>query len=469
MLDKIALLLQSGINQLNEKTAKISVKCWKILIDGTAQYLTAHEWNVIISALCKSLSHSLPFAFSPQFDSKCCEYQSYQKEQRDRQQTHHRYPMPKYNKSVTSVQCMVHLIVLDQLFNIAVKYAHKLNVKQLESLLNAFSVSYKFARDFNCNTNFRNFLWTASHSQLAAAAASHGGTKSSSNSAPDLFFQESRASSIKLDTLLTLCSKYVPTKVAKLTMTADMKRQIFETHKTHFMPSLYTFCNQLVESYCDDAAIEPFSASNSPAVRIQDQFVEHKPTPPKPSFAHLGMAQKSKLEHSHNHGNNNTHKSAASKLFGLGKANRNKTKPQEDKTLSSASQQQQQQLSAREYQSRRSGGGNYRSANRNNVTQNTDKGLPWKTGVIVGILDHILNDSLWDSLKEQEQFILNLYDYLILCIALDNREIRQRISKLFGGCIKLMLMQQYTLKNENDNDNDNIDRLCLDETRVVSV
>merc|ERR1711933_576494 len=69
---------------------------------------------------------------------------------------------------------------------------------------------------------------------------------------------------------------------------------------------------------------------------------------------------------------------------------------------------------------------------------------------IIMLLDSILNDNLWENCKEQQQFILNLYDYLILCIAIDNREVRQRISKLFGGCIKSMLMNQYPLINKKE-------------------
>merc|ERR1712176_507990 len=77
MLNKIALLLQSGINQINEKTAKISVKCWKILIDGTAKHLTDKEWQIIIGSLSESATHSLPFSFSKHFDSKCQQYKQH--------------------------------------------------------------------------------------------------------------------------------------------------------------------------------------------------------------------------------------------------------------------------------------------------------------------------------------------------------------------------------------------------------
>merc|ERR1712129_644328 len=72
--------------------------------------------------------------------------------------------------------------------------------------------------------------------------------------------------------------------------------------------------------------------------------------------------------------------------------------------------------------------------------------LRWKTGVLIKLLDAILDDALWadgdgdgDGEHEQLQLIRNLYDYLILCIAIDNREVRQRVSKLFGGVIRRMV------------------------------
>eukprot|EP01083_Nonionella_stella_P173092 595988_1 len=366
MMDKIALLLQSGINQLNEKTAKISVKCWKILIDGTAHLLTEQEWAIIIHSLAKSLCASLPFAFSATFDSKCQEYEAYLRQQRHNRQ-HHRYPMPKYNKSVTSVQCMVHLIILDQLFNISINHADKLNTPHLNTLMTAFEGSYQFARDFNQNHNFRKFLSNAAH------------ISSSSNSQDevDLYFQESRSSSIILETLLRLCCNYIP-------RTANSNYVPKRTHKAQFMHKLYDFCNHLVETYCGDAAVEPFSLSTSPSINIQ----KHTPTQPAPSIPH----HKQKKHHT---------------------------------------------VAARAYKPKQA------IKKKQPINLNHNKGLRWKTGVIVMLLDSILDDSLWQNQKEQEQFVLNLYDYLILCIAIDNREIRQRISKLFGHTIKNMLVKGY--------------------------
>merc|ERR1712154_72311 len=97
---------------------------------------------------------------------------------------------------------------------------------------------------------------------------------------------------------------------------------------------------------------------------------------------------------------------------------------------------------------------NKQTKNGKNASDN--KGLRWKTGVIILLLDSILNDELWQNSEEQQQFILNLYDYLILCIAIDNREIRQRISRLFGGCIKQMLKIPIKKKEEKENEN-NVD------------
>merc|ERR1712190_442607 len=114
-----------------------------------------------------------------------------------------------------------------------------------------------------------------------------------------------------------------------------------------------------------------------------------------------------------------------------------------------------------------------------------ENGLRWKTGVIVKLLDCIQDGTLWANEDEQQQFILNLYEYLILCIAIDNRDIRQRISKLFGGCIKEMLLTQYPIKavtgqqvsaqtlDDGDgsislanDDNESSDKLCVDAARV---
>merc|ERR1712154_133042 len=97
---------------------------------------------------------------------------------------------------------------------------------------------------------------------------------------------------------------------------------------------------------------------------------------------------------------------------------------------------------------------NKQTKNKRNASDN--KGLRWKTGVIILLLDSILNDDLWQNSEEQQQFILNLYDYLILCIAIDNREIRQRISRLFGGCIKQMLNIPIKKKPKEENEN-NVD------------
>ena len=143
------------------------------------------------------------------------------------------------------------------------------------------------------------------------------------------------------------------------------------------MNKLYSFCNLLVESYCNDAAIEPFSSSTGPSMSTQKQ-------------------------------------------------------PQK---------QRQKQ------------------------TMSDNKGLRWKTGVIIMLLDCILNDELWQNGEEQHQFILNLYDYLILCIAIDNREIRKRISRLFGGCIKTMLK----IPNKSENEEGKELLLKVDTNRIVSV
>ena len=522
MLDKISLLLQSGINQLNEKTAKISVKCWKILIDGTAQFLNENEWDIIMKSLCKSLKNSLPFAFSSQFDNKCCEYQSYQRQQRDRQQAHHRYPMPKYNKSVTDVQCMVHLIVLDQLFNISINYSNKLTVKQMNELITSFEHSYKFAREFNCNINFRNFLLNASHSKSSSSSSSKS-QFANNQEIPDLYFQETRASSIILDTLLTLCSNYIPSQPLKINMTKETKQELHRIHKDKYMPKLYSFCNQLVESYCDEASIQPFSTSTRPSLNFEQRSntppYVGQPTPPKASVAKIPTPQRAKVEIS----NKKSPGKAAKLLSSLKGKNKNKNKnnnKQQDNDYNNRDRDNDSVNNiAREYQSRRNQ--RHHSRKLNPTMSNTDKGFRLKTGAIVNLLDSILDDTLWENLKEQEKFILNLYDYLILCIAIDNREIRQRISKLFGGCIKSMLMLQYPLLHQeefnqddeglmeeekeeqlneydntndhnnlslsnlnnvnndigivnNDNDanidlDDNVDRLQLDTSRIVSV
>merc|ERR1712154_79114 len=98
---------------------------------------------------------------------------------------------------------------------------------------------------------------------------------------------------------------------------------------------------------------------------------------------------------------------------------------------------------------------NKQTKNGKNASDN--KGLRWKTGVIILLLDSILNDELWQNSEEQQQFILNLYDYLILCIAIDNREIRQRISRLFGGCIKQMLNIPKKKKEEKEEEKEGDD------------
>merc|ERR550525_2124455 len=121
---------------------------------------------------------------------------------------------------------------------------------------------------------------------------------------------------------------------------------------------------------------------------------------------------------------------------------------------------------AREYHSRRQSAGHDkvgRSSPAKPVKRQSGNELRWKTGVIVKLLDCIQDATLWANQEEQQQFILNLYEYLILCIAIDNRDIRQRISKLFGGCIKVMLLKQYpikavkqlpTINGEDDDDDD---------------
>merc|ERR1712187_74673 len=97
---------------------------------------------------------------------------------------------------------------------------------------------------------------------------------------PNLYFQESRSASLVLEILLTLCSNYIPAQVVYDSM---VKLRFFAIHKTKYMDKLYSFCNQLVESYCNDAAIQPFTNSTSPSINIQDEQqneLEQSPTPP---------------------------------------------------------------------------------------------------------------------------------------------------------------------------------------------
>lgn len=111
--------------------------------------------------------------------------------------------------------------------------------------------------------------------------------------------------------------------------------------------------------------------------------------------------------------------------------------------------------------------------------------LRWKTGVLIKLLDAILEDALWadgdgdgDGEHEQLQLIRNLYDYLILCIAIDNREVRQRVSKLFGGVIRRMVFdvkeqtqtQSQSQERQSDSDDHNGNgKLHIDSSRVVSI
>ena len=54
MLDRIALLLQSGTNQVNKQTAKVAVQFWATPVDASAHMLDAEEWSLCIDSLCQS-------------------------------------------------------------------------------------------------------------------------------------------------------------------------------------------------------------------------------------------------------------------------------------------------------------------------------------------------------------------------------------------------------------------------------
>lgn len=351
MLDKIASLLECGINQINEKTAKVSVKCWQILIGNTHSLLEENEWNIILHSLSISLSNSLPFAFDKQFDDVCVQYQQYAKQQQIEQKNnpqlstnvHQRYPVPKYNPAVTAVQTIVHGLLLDQLFNITVNFASKLTINQIDDNLASFHKSHEFARTFNMNTNFRNFLWTTSHKP------------NERRTSPDLYYQESLASRIILQCLLCICTHYIPPQAMKQIIKQDISELNVE-YKSIYHERLHSF-----------------------ATIVLDEFV---------------------YDSEHN-------------LNAIVNQNKTMIDPMLNRFTSN----------------------------------NTDEcGMKWKTSVILILFECLLNEKQWEG-NDQMMILYHLYDILIECMVIDNREVRYRISQLFAGPIKNALFMK-----EKDND-----------------
>eukprot|EP01083_Nonionella_stella_P032185 88106_1 len=67
-------------------------------------------------------------------------------------------------------------------------------------------ISIAIKHDYNQNNNFRNFLCNAAHAHIPSDREDNRRDTERGRSAPDLYFQESRSSSIILETFLRLCN-----------------------------------------------------------------------------------------------------------------------------------------------------------------------------------------------------------------------------------------------------------------------
>ncbi|ETO11172.1 hypothetical protein RFI_26202 [Reticulomyxa filosa] len=217
-------------------------------------------------------------------------------------------------------------------------HSMKVTIQQMDIVITCFEESHKFARQFNLTTDLRNHLWSL-------------GFMEHQKSPPDLYYQESRSASVLLETMLTLCTHYVPTSFA-IRSDDELKNQIFDRHRsTHLWDRFFEFTNQLLTDYFHDS---------------NEYYL-------------------------------NKNKSEAA----TGTSNANAEAHEENESIS----------------------------------------IRWKTGVILTLLDSLLSDKCVKDNTQRIQILEKLYDNVVKCVEVENKEIRKRIVILFSQHIKPFVFQ----------------------------
>ncbi|ETO25722.1 hypothetical protein RFI_11417, partial [Reticulomyxa filosa] len=154
ILKKICILLKRGVNQASEKTAKCSVKCWKMLVDSVANAMTEEEWTIVIHSMISSANTTLPFSRLRQPQQE----ETNSKQGPSKSLRSKGLPQVADELSIANVQKVVHPLVIEYLFQASLIHCAKLNPQQMIRIITCLEESYRFAREFNTEEDWKRCL-----------------------------------------------------------------------------------------------------------------------------------------------------------------------------------------------------------------------------------------------------------------------------------------------------------------------